>query len=103
MAPCGAPGMDSILSLSCSLDGDKKKTEWSLLENVKPPADMDDVVDLDNSMMSVASLKSEIAETPPSQRRITPKQRRDLGSFRSVTLFSKDHCPVELIPISPPI
>lgn len=77
--------MDSILSLTCSLEGEKKKTETSLLENVKPPPEMDDALDLDNSMVSVASLRSEVAEdpgTPPSQRRLTPKQRRDLGSFR---------------------
>lgn len=76
--------MDSILSLTCSLEGDRKKTE-SLLENVKPPPDMDDALDLDNSMVSVASLRSEIADdpsTPPLQRRLTPKQRRDLGNFR---------------------
>ena len=46
---------------------------------------MDDALDLDNSMVSVASLRSEIADdpsTPPQQRRLTPKQRRDLGNFR---------------------
>lgn len=84
-------GMDSILSLTCSLEGDRKKTE-SLLENVKPPPDMDDALDLDNSMVSVASLRSEIADdpsTPPLQRRLTPKQRRDLGNFRYNTYVIK--------------
>ncbi|XP_014283786.1 uncharacterized protein [Halyomorpha halys] len=84
-------GMDSILSLTCSIEGERKKTE-SLLENVKPPPDMDDALDLDNSMVSVASLRSEIADdpsTPPLQRRLTPKQRRDLGNFRYNTYVIK--------------
>ncbi|XP_014245242.1 adenomatous polyposis coli homolog isoform X2 [Cimex lectularius] len=93
--------MDSIISLSCSIDVDKKKLpqkEASLLENVKPPTEMEEMVDLDNSIMSVASISSEIADgidditleaTPPSQRKMTPKQRRELGKFRYNTYVIK--------------
>ena len=89
-------GMNSIISLSSSLDTEAKKKTFiradSLLENVKPPTEMEDVPDLDNSIMSVASLTSEIAEsledltleaTPPSQRKANAKQKR-LGKFRQV-------------------
>lgn len=90
-------GMNSIISLSSSLDTDHKKSRApltradSLLENVKPPTEMDDMPDLDNSIMSVASLCSEVADslddltleaTPPSQRKALGKQRRELGKFR---------------------
>uniref|UniRef100_A0A0A9WDI2 Adenomatous polyposis coli protein n=1 Tax=Lygus hesperus TaxID=30085 RepID=A0A0A9WDI2_LYGHE len=88
-------GMNSIISLSSSLDTEAKRRPLlraeSLLENARPPTEMDDVPDLDNSIMSVASLTSEIAEsledltleaTPPSQRKATAKHRRDLGKFR---------------------
>lgn len=62
----------------------------SLLENVKPPTEMDEIPDLDNSILSVASICSEVADsledltleaTPPSQRKAAAK-KRELGKFR---------------------
>ncbi|XP_073984171.1 uncharacterized protein isoform X3 [Rhodnius prolixus] len=104
--------MDSILSLSCSMDnngpsaaekklinGTHNLKEASYLENIRPPTEMDDLPELDNSIMSVASLSSEVADneedatlqaaTPPQQRRITAKQRRELGKFRYNTYVIK--------------
>ena len=67
----------------------RRGREGSLLENVKPPAEMEELLELENSILSVASLTSEIADdatleafTPPSQRRLTPKQRREVGKNR---------------------
>ncbi|BES95248.1 medulla oblongata development [Nesidiocoris tenuis] len=87
-------GMNSIISLTCSLETDRKHRVLtradSLLENVKPPTEMDEIPDLDNSILSVASICSEVADsledltleaTPPSQRKAAAK-KRELGKFR---------------------
>ncbi|XP_039291012.1 adenomatous polyposis coli protein [Nilaparvata lugens] len=72
---------------------------WNNIDSIKPPSGMDELLDLENSILSVASITSEIADSPHScsedvtlaetldsnldlpqspqpQKRITPKQKR---------------------------
>ncbi|RZF35985.1 hypothetical protein LSTR_LSTR005398 [Laodelphax striatellus] len=88
---------------------------WNNIDSIKPPSGMDELLDLENSILSVASITSEIADFPNSlsedvtlaeasdtnldlpqspqpQKRITPKQKRQNVKDRYNTYtINSDH------------
>lgn len=73
-----------------SLENLLNECNHSQLENVKPPSIMDDlmdVADMENSMLSVASITSEIADS--KENSLTKDFRQNVGCRKS---FNSNSC-----------
>ncbi|XP_054281505.1 adenomatous polyposis coli homolog isoform X2 [Macrosteles quadrilineatus] len=93
--------MGSLLSLTASVsETDRRKPRsllpplsWNNIDSIKPPSGMDEVMELENSILSCASITSEVADSPPGSEdvtlaeseqpssltpRLTPKMKRQM-------------------------